>query len=86
MPAASTRHAAASRDAGLPRLKQAAMAKPFAGEMAERACCGAAIQTLGGYGIVHDLRVERVHRDVRVCQIHEGASDVQQRPIPRALA
>jgi butyryl-CoA dehydrogenase len=78
-------HAAALRDAGQPCLKEAAMAKLFASEMAERVC-SAAIQTLGGYGYVTDFPVERIWRDVRVCQIYEGTSDVQKIIIQRALA
>lgn len=77
-------HAAALRDAGRPCLKEAAMAKLFATEMAERVC-SAAIQTLGGYGYVNDFPVERIWRDVRVCQIYEGTSDVQKILIQRAL-
>jgi hypothetical protein len=77
-------HAAALRDAGQPCLKEAAMAKLFASEMAE-AVCSAAIQTLGGYGYVNDFPVERIWRDVRVCQIYEGTSDVQKIIIQRAL-
>jgi butyryl-CoA dehydrogenase len=78
-------HAASLRDAGLPCLKEAAMAKLFASEMAERVC-SAAIQTLGGYGYVNDFPVERIYRDVRVCQIYEGTSDIQKLLIQRALA
>ncbi|MES2533656.1 MAG: acyl-CoA dehydrogenase family protein [Pseudomonadota bacterium] len=78
-------HAAALRDAGRPCLKEAAMAKLFASEMAERVC-SAAIQTLGGYGYVNDFPLERIYRDVRVCQIYEGTSDVQKLLIQRALA
>ena len=77
-------HAAALRDAGRPCLKEAAMAKLFASEMAEQVC-SAAIQTLGGYGYVTDFPVERIWRDVRVCQIYEGTSDVQKIIIQRAL-
>ena len=77
-------HAAALRDAGRPCLKEAAMAKLFASEMAEQVC-SAAIQTLGGYGYVSDFPVERIYRDVRVCQIYEGTSDVQKIIIQRAL-
>ena len=80
-----TWHAASLRDAGLPCLKEAAMAKLFASEMAEQVC-SAAIQTLGGYGYVSDFPVERIYRDVRVCQIYEGTSDVQKIIIGRALA
>ncbi len=78
-------HAAALRDAGRPCLKEAAMAKLFASEMAEKVC-SVAIQTLGGYGYVSDFPVERIYRDVRVCQIYEGTSDVQKIIITRALA
>jgi alkylation response protein AidB-like acyl-CoA dehydrogenase len=78
-------HAAALKDAGRPCLKEAAMAKLFASEMAE-AVCSAAIQVLGGYGYVSDFPVERIYRDVRVCQIYEGTSEVQKILIGRALA
>ena len=78
-------HAASLRDAGLPCLKEAAMAKLFASEVAEQVC-SAAIQTLGGYGVVRDFPVERIYRDVRVCQIYEGTSEVQKILIQRALA
>jgi butyryl-CoA dehydrogenase len=78
-------HAATLRDADRPCLKEAAMAKLFASEMAEQVC-SAAIQTLGGYGYVSDFPVERIWRDVRVCQIYEGTSDVQKIIIQRALS
>jgi len=77
-------HAAALRDANRPCLKEAAMAKLFASEVAERVC-SVAIQTLGGYGVVSDFPVERIYRDVRVCQIYEGTSDVQKIIIQRGL-
>jgi hypothetical protein len=77
-------HAASLRDAGRPCLKEAAMAKLFASEMAEQVC-SVAIQTLGGYGVVSDFPVERIYRDARVCQIYEGTSDVQKIIIQRAL-
>ena len=77
-------HAASLRDANRPCRKEAAMAKLFATEMAEQVC-SAAIQTLGGYGYVNDFPVERIYRDVRVCQIYEGTSDVQKIIIQRAL-
>jgi alkylation response protein AidB-like acyl-CoA dehydrogenase len=78
-------HAASLKDAGKPCLKEAAMAKLFASEMAERVCSDA-IQVHGGYGYVSDFPVERIYRDVRVCQIYEGTSDVQKILIGRALA
>ena len=78
-------HAASLKDAGRPCLKEAAMAKLYASEMAER-ICSEAIQIFGGYGVVTDFPVERFYRDVRVCQIYEGTSDVQKILIGRALA
>jgi alkylation response protein AidB-like acyl-CoA dehydrogenase len=77
-------HAASLRDAGRPCLKEASMAKLFASEMAEKVCSDA-IQIHGGYGYVADFPVERIYRDVRVCQIYEGASDIQRLVIGRAL-
>ncbi|MBB95477.1 MAG: acyl-CoA dehydrogenase [Rhodobacteraceae bacterium] len=77
-------HAAALRDAGEPALQAASMAKLFASEMAERVCSDA-IQTFGGYGYTRDFPVERIYRDVRVCQIYEGTSDVQRIVIARGL-
>ncbi len=78
-------HAAALRDAGMPCLQEASMAKLFASEMAESVCSDA-IQIHGGYGYVADFPVERIYRDVRVCQIYEGTSDIQRLVIGRALA
>jgi butyryl-CoA dehydrogenase len=77
--------AASRRDAGEPCLKEAAMAKLFASEMAERVASDA-IQIHGGYGYVADFPVERIYRDVRVCQIYEGTSDIQRLVIAREIA
>ena len=77
-------HAARLRDAGAPCLKEASMAKLFATEMAEKVCSDA-MQIHGGYGYVADFPVERIWRDVRVCKIYEGASDIQRLVIGRAL-
>jgi alkylation response protein AidB-like acyl-CoA dehydrogenase len=77
-------HAARLRDAGQPCLKDAAMAKLFASEMAERVCSDA-IQIHGGYGYLSDFPVERIYRDVRVCQIYEGTSDIQRLIIGREI-
>lgn len=77
-------NAARLKDAGAPCLKEASMAKLFASEMAERVCSDA-IQIHGGYGYLADFPVERIYRDVRVCQIYEGTSDVQRLVISRAL-
>jgi butyryl-CoA dehydrogenase len=78
-------HAACLKDAQVPCLKEAAMAKLFASEMAEKVCSDA-IQIHGGYGYVSDFPVEQIYRDVRVCQIYEGTSDIQRILIGRALA
>ena len=77
-------HAATLRSAGEPCLKEASMAKLFASEMAEQVCSDA-IQIHGGYGYVADFPVERIYRDVRICQIYEGASDIQRLVIARAV-
>ena len=76
--------AAALRDPGRPCLQEACMAKLFASETAEEVC-SAALQTLGGYGYLSDFPLERIARDVRVCQIYEGTSDIQRLVISRAL-
>src|SRR5438309_7877431 len=77
--------AAARRDAGEPCLQEAAMAKLFASEMAERVASDA-IQIHGGYGYLSDFPVERIYRDVRVCQIYEGTSDIQRLVMARGIA
>jgi alkylation response protein AidB-like acyl-CoA dehydrogenase len=77
--------AARKRDAGAPCLTEASMAKLFASEIAEKVCSDA-IQIHGGYGYLADFPVERIYRDVRVCQIYEGTSDIQRLVIARALA
>lgn len=77
-------HAASLKDAGLPCLKEASMAKLFASEIAE-CVCSDAIQIHGGYGYVSDFPVERIYRDVRVSQIYEGASDIQRLVIAREV-
>ncbi len=79
-----TLHAARLKAQGLPAIEAACMAKLFASEAAE-AVCTAAIQTLGGYGYLADYPVERIYRDVRVCQIYEGTSDVQKLILQRML-
>ncbi|RMF12648.1 MAG: acyl-CoA dehydrogenase [Alphaproteobacteria bacterium] len=77
-------HAAALKDAGERCLKEASMAKLIASEMAERVASGA-IQVMGGYGYLKDFPVERIYRDVRVCQIYEGTSEIQRLIILREL-
>ena len=79
-----TLYAARLKAEGKPALEAACMAKLFASEAAE-AICTASIQTLGGYGFLADYPVERIYRDVRVCQIYEGTSDVQKLILQRML-
>jgi alkylation response protein AidB-like acyl-CoA dehydrogenase len=76
-------HAAQLKDAKLPSLKDASMAKLFASEMAEKVCSDA-IQIHGGYGYLSDFPVEKYYRDARVLQIYEGSSEVQKMLISRA--
>ena len=76
--------AAVLKDAGEPCLTQASMAKLFASETAEAVVSGA-IQTLGGYGYLEEFGISKIYRDVRVCQIYEGTSDIQRLVIARAL-
>jgi len=77
--------AAGRYDRGEPCLREASMTKLFASEMAEKVCSDA-IQTFGGYGYTADFPVERIYRDVRVCQIYEGTSDIQRLVISRAIS
>jgi alkylation response protein AidB-like acyl-CoA dehydrogenase len=76
--------AASLKDAGEPCLTQASMAKLFASETAEAVVSGA-IQTLGGYGYLEEFGLAKIFRDVKVCQIYEGTSDIQRLVIARAL-
>lgn len=77
-------HAARMKDAGTPCLREAAMAKLFASEMAERVCSDA-LQTLGGYGYLTDFPIEQILRDVRVAKIYEGTSDIQKMIVARSI-
>ncbi|MCC7425850.1 MAG: acyl-CoA dehydrogenase family protein [Alphaproteobacteria bacterium] len=77
-------HACRLKDTGEPALEAACMAKLFASEVAEQ-ICSAAMQTLGGYGYLRDFPIERIYRDVRVCQIYEGTSDIQKLILARHL-
>ena len=72
------------KDEGIPCLKEASMAKLVASETAETVC-SVAIQTLGGYGYLEEFGLAKIYRDVRVCQIYEGSSDIQKMVIARAL-
>jgi alkylation response protein AidB-like acyl-CoA dehydrogenase len=77
-------NAAALKDAGEACLREACMAKLFASEAAEQVVSGA-LQTLGGYGYLEEFGLAKIYRDVRVCQIYEGTSDIQRLVIARTL-
>lgn len=77
-------HAAWLKACGRPFTKEAAMAKLFATEMAERVCRNG-IQILGGYGYSREYPVERIYRDARLMTIGEGTSEVQRMVIARHL-
>jgi len=79
-----TYRAACLEDAGLPFVKEAAMAKLFASEMA-MAATTKAIQLHGGYGYIKDYPVERYFRDAKITEIYEGTSEVQRLTIARSL-
>ena len=72
------------KDRGVRFTREAAMAKLFASEIAERAC-HAAIQIHGGYGYTKDYPLERFYRDVRLCEIGEGTSEIQRLVIARQV-
>lgn len=77
-------HAARLKDRGLPALREAAMAKLFASDMAEKVVSDA-MQTLGGYGYLCEYPIEQIYRDVRVARIYEGTSDIQKMIIARNI-
>ncbi|MCU0365155.1 MAG: acyl-CoA dehydrogenase family protein [Ignavibacteriaceae bacterium] len=79
-----TMRAAKMKDDGLPNIKEAAMAKLFASEIAERAA-SEAVQIHGGYGFTKDYPVEKYFRDVKLCTIGEGTSEIQRIVIAREL-
>ena len=79
-----TFRAAAMKDKGLPNIREAAMAKLFASEVAEKAA-SEAVQIHGGYGFVKDYPVEKYFRDVKLLTIGEGTSEIQRIVIARDL-
>lgn len=76
--------AARKKDNAEPALREAAMAKLFASEMAETVV-SEAMQVLGGYGYLSDFPIEQIYRDVRVAKIYEGTSDIQKMIIARDI-
>jgi alkylation response protein AidB-like acyl-CoA dehydrogenase len=79
-----TMRAAKMKDDGLPNIREAAMAKLFASEIAEKAS-SEAVQIHGGYGYVKDYPVEKYYRDVKLLTIGEGTSEIQRIVIARDL-
>jgi alkylation response protein AidB-like acyl-CoA dehydrogenase len=79
-----TRRAAAVRDAGEPVTQLSSMAKYFAGEMCVRVA-ERALQIHGGYGFTKDFPVEKFYRDVKLCTIGEGTSEIQKLIIARHI-
>lgn len=79
-----TMRAAKMKDDGLPNIKEAAIAKLFASEIAERAS-SEAVQIHGGYGFIKDYPVEKYYRDVKLLTIGEGTSEIQRIVIAKEL-
>ena len=79
-----TYRAAKMKDNGIPNTKEAAMAKLLASEIAEKAA-SEAVQIFGGYGYVKDYPAEKFYRDVKLCTIGEGTSEIQRLVIARDL-
>ena len=79
-----TERAAAAKDAGEPVTKLSAMAKLYSSEIAVRAT-DRAIQIYGGYGFTKDFPVEKYYRDVKLCTIGEGTSEIQKLVIAKQL-
>jgi hypothetical protein len=79
-----TLRAAARKDQGRRVTKESAIAKLFASEAAVRVC-DQAVQVLGGYGFIKEYRVEKFYRDVKLCTIGEGTSEIQRLVIARQL-
>jgi len=77
-------HAAALKDAKKKFLKESAMAKLYASEVGSR-CANKAVQIHGGYGYTRDYAAERILRDVKLCEIGEGTSEIQRLVIAREI-
>jgi hypothetical protein len=79
-----TLRAAWMKDNGLAVNKESAMAKLYSSEIAVRVC-NEALQIHGGYGFIKDYPVEKFYRDVKLCTIGEGTSEIQRLVIARQL-
>lgn len=79
-----TQRAAVLKDAGRRVTRESSMAKLFASEVATR-ICGEAVQLFGGYGFIKDYPAEKFYRDVKLCTIGEGTSEIQRMVIAREI-
>jgi len=79
-----TFRAASMKDAGIKTTQESSMAKLFASEVAVR-CANESVQIHGGYGFIKDYPAEKFYRDVKLCTIGEGTSEVQRLVIARQL-
>jgi short-chain 2-methylacyl-CoA dehydrogenase len=79
-----TYNAARLRDAGLPFVTQAAMAKYFASQVAERVA-SRAVEVFGGVGFTKDYPVEKLYRDAKIGRIYEGTSNMQRLTIAKGI-
>jgi alkylation response protein AidB-like acyl-CoA dehydrogenase len=79
-----TLRAAVMKDAGQKTTLESSMAKLMASEVAVRVC-DEAVQLHGGYGFIKDYPVEKFYRDVKLCTIGEGTSEIQRLIIAREI-
>jgi alkylation response protein AidB-like acyl-CoA dehydrogenase len=79
-----TMRAASMKDAGLKTTQESAMAKLYSSEVAVR-CANESVQIHGGYGFIKDYPAEKFYRDVKLCTIGEGTSEIQRLVIARNL-
>jgi alkylation response protein AidB-like acyl-CoA dehydrogenase len=79
-----TLRAAAMKDAGMKTTLESSMAKLYAGEVAVR-CANECVQVHGGYGFIKDYPAEKFYRDVKLCTIGEGTSEIQRLVIARQI-
>ena len=79
-----TLRAGAMKDAGMKTTLESSMAKLYAGEVAVR-CANEGVQIHGGYGFIKDYPAEKFYRDVKLCTIGEGTSEIQRLVIARQL-
>jgi len=79
-----TQRAAVLKDAKRKVTRESSMAKLFASEVAVRVCDDA-VQLFGGYGFIKDYPAEKYYRDVKLCTIGEGTSEIQRMVIAREI-